>query len=1619
MADRDTGLTVRITGDASGVISANKDLLASLSEVESKLLAIAEASKGVGAVQTQTATQSASVAKESADAQRERLQLLEQEATARANAGVDAIAMQKELVVESSAAQQKILADMKARFTEGLAAQRVFADEEIGLEKTVDDAKLSMRLKLAEWDRQMNRSSLAEHQAITAEWLEQFEAGTVGAMMVEKAAMTASLTEIKQFVAETQSAFRAGAITSVEQIEALQAAAVNPEYSQKLQAFAAASADKTIAENMRVYDNQLEMNRITLDQYIANIKTQIDLTEVNTSQRILLEKKLQDAYRETAQIQFQANRTSVASGGMTRDQQAQGVLPFLSSPDYGRTVQADAAKELSVVDIAATKEAAKIEEEENKKRTDLDDKENKKRIDSDKESYAQRRHAAYRFRDEMDLLQGKMSGIAYMPMDFGDANAKMIVQSLALVAAFGVAAAAVETFRDSLSDASKEEETFSELGQAISNQGGNWEKSKKDIDDWATALSRATIFSKQEALTALNNLIEKGVQASDAQKLVNVATDVASAKHKELIPTTEMLSHIEGIRTSGLANQDIELKKIIQSHGKVGQAVDEIANKYAGQASAALDTYDGKQKLLQNHFSELMTDFGRGLVGPMTQLTDWFIDLGNTIEYNSKIFDRWGAGAELTVDRVLDKAHDYAVLVGNAITQEDPLVSDEDKKKSQKDADQAWDHRIHPKLSPEELQLQKWANDPIHKRSVAEDKKRYADYVKSQGHELSNSMDTLGTTPKGGAGASPGMDADKITAQDEKLTDVQDRLKHQLDALKISEQEYSDRVADATTSTAKQKAEMDLHNQVARDAKTAIDDINKANKELGAQVTQLTPTLNEQANSYHAAVHAHNAFIASLHGGKATTEEQKTTLSNLNADVTRTWGAYNTTQQAVNTLNGYIEQNTQKLIANHKEIKAGVEAQNALNIAYDDAIRKNKEKNAEDLATHGMSLEQETAWYADQLKHFDQYHADLIKGTAAYNDEKLRLVTAGADAEHKIQIRQLDETKKWQEELQGMKDEEATYEMSLGQQKKYYLDRYNQEVEANGVFSDEAAKLRSELLKLEQESYKQRVDEHKKLVDEITKEETGMLDNILVKHKSFRDDLKTILSDIEGNYIKSFEAMIVKGLGPMNNAWANALSPSGGGGAKASDSFLNQLLNVGSNMSTAAGKPDGTSTNPVYVSVVGIGNGLPGGHGFLSGFDMGGGSGGGSSGSGGHGWSAKTYFQNQELTSSTYGDVSNYGSMGAIWGAGAASILSQVPTNAGFMGAMGGSTLSSLVQSGPLFGGSSSASGTGIFGASPSSFAAMAGGSTASGNKSLFSPQVSQGIQDFGSGIAIGSAIDPSGNQTWGGVGSALGSAAGILTKANPLAGLGLAVGGDLIGALFGPHETAAQTPDTSQPGYQNWLANWQGTTQMSNGNPTFAAPQYDTTVGNQSLATQIAQYINNPSTLASAPAGVRAAIAQIAPLEGSTGSLALNTSNPESQGNFNFASGKSMNVGNFESLVNTLQTYMGNTGLTSSVYNLSRSYPTFTSALSGPVGTYNPGVAGLSPSSSTGSVANELPGTTRTTMNVNIDLSNTNLVGSVPNDVMNQITTKLNDLQNGFIPGAYTTSLKYQKVGN
>ena len=220
--------------------------------------------------------------------------------------------------------------------------------------------------------------------------------------------------------------------------------------------------------------------------------------------------------------------------------------------------------------------------------------------------------------------------------------------------------ASINFITEGVKNAAKEQQTLSAIGVAIKVQGKAFADAREEVEKYATSLSQATTFSRGEALDAVRALTTAGVSLGDTQKIVAVATDVAAGSGRSLVDVVNEIKQAEVGRALGLAQLDPRLKAIIKSHGTLQEVLDELARTYAGQASAATDTFSGKQAILKNRLEELGEVLGMQVMPALQVGTELLIGFAGEAERQVPVWVAYGKNIVSVFDDI--KKHIQDVL---------------------------------------------------------------------------------------------------------------------------------------------------------------------------------------------------------------------------------------------------------------------------------------------------------------------------------------------------------------------------------------------------------------------------------------------------------------------------------------------------------------------------------------------------------------------------------------------------------------------------------------------------------------------------------------------------------------------------------------------------------------------------------------------------------------------------------------------------------------------------------------------------------------------------------------------------------------------------------------------
>jgi hypothetical protein len=682
-----------------------------------------------------------------------------------------------------------------------------------------------------------------------------------------------------------------------------------------------------------------------------------------------------------------------------------------------------------------------------------------------------------------------------------------------------------------------------------------------------------------------------------------------------------------------------------------------------------------------------------------------------------------------------------------------------------------------------------------HKQMLANQKAFWDEYVKHETDALDKNI-TMGRTGAGLKSAPSLIDTGE-TVKTNAVVEAQEKLKESLAHLTESEVAYKNAVATSTTEQSHFTAEMALKKKIVEDATTAERELNVQIGAESAAIKTLTPqvdanqaAMNQAAAAYNIAAQTKGEDTKALEALKKIYEEAKKT--------------YDQTATTLAKLNSQREENIKTLSAEQQKTVDLAAAQAALLRAYDKTTTANYEKIAEELATYKQSI-------AAQL---DYYRQRLVNVQVGSNNE----LAMRADFEGKIlalEIKAKEQDRDDAAEVRKLADEEATYKKSIAQTIAYYQQRLAI-IQASGVDTyDEAHALNQKILELDVQAYKDRVDAAATALQTIQEKEKGVLDDILTKHKSARDELKTVYDDIKNAYVQMVEQMVLKstimqGISDMFGALADGGSSALGGKKAGKDTgagTFGSILGPLGSASSGPAAPSGTKNDPVFVegsqalysALTGTATGLHVGA------------------SDGSALPVALTTVGAGVGSSTSSDLTAGLALGlaAASSGGTGGGISSTPSVASIFRSLGGSSGGSTGIQGLWAPSGSAGSSAGTAGATPAGNTSWASGlmSTPIGGdmgsswdpSAYANPTVGGAIGAAGMGATIGGVVGPALNNgsndasAGGAVGGAAGMIAGTLI-AGPVGGaVGTAVGsilGSVVGGLFGSHTSAARDPD-------------------------------------------------------------------------------------------------------------------------------------------------------------------------------------------------------------------------------
>ena len=248
------------------------------------------------------------------------------------------------------------------------------------------------------------------------------------------------------------------------------------------------------------------------------------------------------------------------------------------------------------------------------------------------------------FKGGLSDAEQQASGFGGRLSSLGDTIKSSLGPALA-GAAIAAGALAVKFAVDGVQGAMEEEAELAKLSNTLTNLG--FDKQIENVNSFIDAQARATTFSDSDLRPAFERLAGATKDVGSAMDLTRLATDLAVGSNVSLDTASKALAKAVDGNTGALKKLAPGLDEATLKSGDLDAITKMLSERFAGQASSAADTWQGKIGNLSEAFDELKESFGKGfldaidnadsafgpdgLTGTMYNLQPAIEDVGSTV----------------------------------------------------------------------------------------------------------------------------------------------------------------------------------------------------------------------------------------------------------------------------------------------------------------------------------------------------------------------------------------------------------------------------------------------------------------------------------------------------------------------------------------------------------------------------------------------------------------------------------------------------------------------------------------------------------------------------------------------------------------------------------------------------------------------------------------------------------------------------------------------------------------------------------------------------------------------------------------------------------------------------
>lgn len=231
---------------------------------------------------------------------------------------------------------------------------------------------------------------------------------------------------------------------------------------------------------------------------------------------------------------------------------------------------------------------------------------------------------------DVDDLRKKLNQADDEVQGFGGKLGNFAKVAGAAFAAAGAAAAAYagKLLVDGVKSAIEDEAAQAKLATTLGNVTGATNAQIKATEDYITKTSLAFGVTDDQLRPSLDRLVRSTKDVEEAQKLQNLALNIAAGTGKDLESVSNALAKAHDGNLGALTKLGVSLDANIIKSKDFDAATASLAKTFEGQAAIQADTFAGKMARLKVGFDEAKETVGSFVLDAITPLLGAFVDKG-------------------------------------------------------------------------------------------------------------------------------------------------------------------------------------------------------------------------------------------------------------------------------------------------------------------------------------------------------------------------------------------------------------------------------------------------------------------------------------------------------------------------------------------------------------------------------------------------------------------------------------------------------------------------------------------------------------------------------------------------------------------------------------------------------------------------------------------------------------------------------------------------------------------------------------------------------------------------------------------------------------------------------